>query len=711
MARPAIRSPMSFLAPLFLLGALAVTLPVVFHLARRTARERTIFSSLLFLRPTPPRLTRRNRLEHLLLLLLRCLVIGLLALGFARPFWRQATSEMLPDDPARRLVILVDTSASLRRDGLWAEARDRVAAVLRQISPADQVALCAFDRAFTPLVTFEQWTSTAVGDRAALALNRLRDVTPGWSATALDQALIRAAEWLGDAEEPPSAAGRRQIVLISDLQAGSRLTGLQGYEWPKNLEVAVERLTLPRTSNAGLQLAPELMDDVAVPAELTVRLRVNNAPDATREAFQLGWARAPDTPVGTNLNLYVPAGQGRVVALPVPAAEAGADRVILRGDDEDFDNTLFIVPPTPARVTVLYLGRDVPGDPRQPRYFLERAFRETRRQIVQVVGTGPAETGSGRTFPAASLIVVTDLVDDLEALRQPLAQGRTILFVPPDPAAVSAVARLPELTGLSAEEGRFANYGLLGEIDFRHPVFAPFADPRFSDFTKIHFWKYRRLDLSAFPGVRVLARFDNGDPALAEIPAGPGRLLVLASGWHPADSQLARSTRFVPLLYAILESSGAAQPAPVSYLVGERVPLTRDPARSGSVVTVMRPGGLTATLASTELDFSDTQAPGVYRLDAGVEPARFAVNLDPAESRTTPLPADELERLGVPMARPAADPPQVAARAARLRDTELESRQKLWRWVILATLVMLIVETWLAGWTARRALLPAPANP
>ena len=45
------------------------------------------FSSLMFLRPTPPRVTRRRKLEHLFLLLLRCLCLLLLATGFARPFF------------------------------------------------------------------------------------------------------------------------------------------------------------------------------------------------------------------------------------------------------------------------------------------------------------------------------------------------------------------------------------------------------------------------------------------------------------------------------------------------------------------------------------------------------------------------------------------------------------------------------------------------
>ena len=84
---------MNFLAPLFLFGALAVIGPILFHLIRRTTREVTPFSSLMFLKPSPPRVTRRSRLENILLLLLRCLVLLALALGFARPFFRQTVAQ------------------------------------------------------------------------------------------------------------------------------------------------------------------------------------------------------------------------------------------------------------------------------------------------------------------------------------------------------------------------------------------------------------------------------------------------------------------------------------------------------------------------------------------------------------------------------------------------------------------------------------------
>ncbi|MBM3846698.1 MAG: alpha-1-antitrypsin, partial [Verrucomicrobia bacterium] len=97
---------MSLLAPLFLIGAAAIALPILFHLIRRTIREKQVFSSLMFLQPTPPRVTRQNRLENLLLLLARCAVIALLALAFARPFLANPVATGSPETQTRRLYIL-----------------------------------------------------------------------------------------------------------------------------------------------------------------------------------------------------------------------------------------------------------------------------------------------------------------------------------------------------------------------------------------------------------------------------------------------------------------------------------------------------------------------------------------------------------------------------------------------------------------------------
>src|SRR5207302_10282585 len=119
------------------------------------------------------------------------------------------------------------------------------------------------------------------GERAALAAARLKETSPGWAASRLDNALITAAEALADSGGK-SRSGPRQIILISDLKEGSRLDQLQGYEWPKGIEVTVEPLRAKHKGNAGLQLVTD-SDDARSQAGAAVRVRITNAADSQRE--------------------------------------------------------------------------------------------------------------------------------------------------------------------------------------------------------------------------------------------------------------------------------------------------------------------------------------------------------------------------------------------------------------------------------------------
>jgi hypothetical protein len=699
---------MSFLTPLFLLGGLAVGLPVVFHLIRRTTRERTPFSSLMFLLPTPPRITRRSRLENLLLLALRCLALCLLAVGFARPFIKKPVSARSSSGAASRMVLLVDTSASMRRADLWTEARKRVESILSKTTPADQVAVFAFDRQVTPLVTFEEWNSAPAGERVALATGKLARHSPGWSGTRLGNALINAAEVLAESGgKAPASPGR--VILISDLQEGSHPEPLQGYEWPKGIGLEVESLKPAKTSNAALQLLTA-SDEAGTKGDGSVRVRVSNAADSRREQFQVGWTQPGGTGFfGQPTAIYVPAGQSRVVTLPAPSAGERVDRIRLTGDEEDFDDTVFAIPPETARLTVLYFGSESETNPKQPLYFLRRAFQETRRQEVQVVARSPRDAMAETEARAATLLVITEPLADerLQTIRAQVVAGKTALVMLRTDAMATTLGRLLGLERVDLEEVQPNSYAMLADIDFRHPIFAPFADPRFSDFTRIHFWRYRRLDDKALPDARVVAKFDSGAPALLEIPDGKGRLLVLTSGWQPEDSQLALSTKFVPLLYSILEDSGAAAPAPAQYYVGDTVPLSPQPRADLSETTVQLPDGSLANLSAAETNFSKATMPGIYSVASATPARRFAVNLDPAESRTVPISVDELERLGAPVAHRVSAVGREAERKLRLQNTELESRQKLWRWFVVMTLAVLLLETWLAGRTTHKPAVQA----
>jgi hypothetical protein len=113
-------------------------------------------------------------------------------------------------------------------------------------------------------------------------------------------------------------------------------------------------------------------------------------------------------------------------------------------------------------------------------------------------------------------------------------------------------------------------------------------------------------------------------------------------------------------------------------------------------------------LAQGEM-FTGTDQPGVYTVTSMQPPGGFAVNLAPEESRTAPLPIEELERLGVPLRlQELTSPRDVKQRTEHLQAAQLENRQKLWRWLIVAALVVLVVETWLAGRLTRGPAIAVP---
>ncbi len=654
---------MNFLAPLFLLGALAIAGPVIFHLIRRTTKDRQRFGSLMFLDPTPPRLTKRSRIEHWLLLLLRAAALGLLALAFARPFFRTPSPPGDQSTAQNRTVVLVDTSASMRREGLWDQAKVRAQKTVEQAAKDGGVAIVSFDRTVNTLLNFEDWSHAAADTRPSLATERLNAVAPTWSGTNAAAALMAAAEML--AESNGNTSGSRVIVLITDAQEGSRLEGLQGYEWPKDVRLRIETVTPKRPGNAGLQLAAESRTDSA--AESVVRLRVSNSADADKETFQLGWQAAGGGFEGTAQDVYVPPGQNRIVTLPWPSAGQKASRVILRGDAEEFDNIVHITPPLSVQITVVHAG--AMREPRGPLFFLEKALPESRALTVSLVEQAPNIPGPQEALKDAPLWFVTAPLDAsvATAIAKYADEGKTVFIMLHTPGMAATVQTITGADALKVEAVKPANYALLGTIDFGHPLFAAFAEPRFSDFTKIRFWNYCRFDAAALTNARVIAKFDSGDPALVEVPRDKGRVFILASGWHPAASQLALSSKFPSLLASLIASTGAGAQQPAQYFAGE----------------------------------GDFKEPGLQQFTRDGQSRKVAVNLDPSESRTTPLAVEEFEKLGAPVAvaaKPATAPD--AATESLAAAAEAEGRQKIWRWLLAAVFAVLSIETLLGIRTA-----------
>jgi hypothetical protein len=694
---------MSFLYPLFLAGVAAIAVPIVLHMIRRHTRARVTFSSLMFLHTTMPRFKSRSRLEHIPLLILRCLIVCLLAFAFARPFLvRPAT--VGEAQPGGRIALLIDTSASMRRAGVWARAIDEAKSILADAGPADRLCVMSFDQTTRTLIGFEQWATMDPAQRAAIAAQSVSGLSPSWASTDLGHALVAAAEAIEDDEvnDGQQGAGVRRVVLVSDLQQGSNLDALAAYEWPERTELMAKTIACQGTTNASLQWIMN-RNALALSGSGPLGIRVTNSPDADRDRFQLRWGDSQQTQV------YVPAGQSIVLHPPADPNRQAVTRLVLSGDDLDFDNVLYLAPQPQRKIGILYIGNDDPNNTREMLYYLRRAFGTDSALAASVIHHLGNEVISTADVESTRMIVVTDAINprNLAPLRQYVESGGILLLVVKSVETAGVLSALAGTERLPCREADAGKYAMLDRIELGHPLLKPFSDPRFGDFTRIHFWKHRCVNAADCPGARVLAWFDNNDPAWLEVPIGRGSLLVWTSGWQPSDSDLALSSKFVPLLYSALEYGGAFTGYQPQYFVGDPVPIPEQAVSASANVEIRRPDDSVVHLDASQRTFTQTDLPGIYIVTSSGRNQIFAINLPAGESRTDPLPIEDLERKGVSL-KPASTVAVAAGEQQVQRSSfgEMESQQKLWRWIFIAALVMLLAEVWLGGWLTR----PSPTS-
>jgi hypothetical protein len=290
-------------------------------------------------------------------------------------------------------------------------------------------------------------------------------------------------------------------------------------------------------------------------------------------------------------------------------------------------------------------------------------------------------------------------------VRRYLEVGGVALLLVTSNAMDETLASLAELKRVPALDEYDRRYALLERIDFEHPALREFGDPRWRDVTDVHFWHYRILDPALLPdGAKMIARFDTGDPAWIGLPVGSGSLFVMMAGWHPRDSQLSLSSKFLPLLFSIFADRGPQVNAPRQFFVGDPLPLDENE------TAVTLPSSQRETIAAGAPFHPDT--PGVYHADDGARPRSFAVNLRPSESELAPLATESLAALGVPVERDESSAAVTEADGRRkLRDKEAEANEPLWRWAVAILLGMLVVEAWLAARPGRAQPLPEGAVP
>ena len=333
-----------FTTPAFAaVGAAAVAVPIVIHLLSRARRKREVWGAMRWLMEAYRKQQKRAKLEHLLLLLLRCLAVLVLGLALAGPQVAGSLRALVggAGGTGREVVIVVNNA--ITSDVRDAEGKARLDRFREAIRPV--LADATPDDRFT-LITSAR--PAAVRLDAARGPGPIREamaeLEPVAARPDLANALELAARRLEASDVP---ASRARVLLLDDwATAADRSRD----ELPSSLadlgERAEVRVLRPSPSTPNVQIAAlEPRRDTFVPGRSAAVLPVS-----------VTLRRFVDTqPMSVNVTLRLGAPSGEPVTEQTrEAAFAGGQREVTVGFELETpgDDT---APPAPAL--------DAPRDP------------------------------------------------------------------------------------------------------------------------------------------------------------------------------------------------------------------------------------------------------------------------------------------------------------------------------------------------------------
>ena len=679
---------MGALAPAFLAGLAALAIPVLVHLIHRERKEAVAFPSLMFLRKVPYRSVRRQKIRHLLLLALRCLALIIVVGAFARPFLRRSLAPSAGAADGRDVVILLDRSYSMGYGTRWTRAVAAARTVASQVRSTDRVSLVTFGSAAAQVAPPANGPAAVESALAGLA--------PTSEPTKFATGFRMAAQILAGSDLP-----RREIVLISDFHR---------FGWTANDEVNLPAQTRVRT----VDVSRGETEDVAVANVAIARREEGDRARATvtARATNVGaTARTVDATlelagrvVETRRVTVPPRASSQVVFGSVPVAEAPTRATVRITRDSQPANDAFHF--TVARQSGAGALIVEPARPRANQsLFLSRALAVAEEPSVRV---SVAQSLTEENLRDRTLIVLneTELPSGArgETLRALVQRGAILLVVPGErglgtPAAEWSDA-LPARLGEVVDRRDGARWT---SVDFSHALFERFRASR-ADFSSVSATRYRALAPAA--GAAVLGRFDDGAPMLVERALGDGRVMMLAVTLDARWTDLPYHPLWVPFTHQLARRSLAGRESRTWFTV----PHVLDLSREGNVIVESPSGrrqrsGGDSSVASVEL-----RERGFYeirRAGTAIGAGRpVAVNVDLAESDLSHFDAAELvaavtSRVGRGDDHGASAPFEGTAQ-------ELERRQGIWWYLLVAGLLVLAGETLLANrMSMRRAADPS----
>jgi hypothetical protein len=663
---------MGFLAPWALAGVLAVGLPVWLHLLRKHKTTPLPFASLMFFERRTQSSIKHRRLQYLLLLALRALVIALLAFAFARPFL-QSRLAALAGGP-RLTVLAIDNSFSMRDDDRLPRARREAAQVASKLGDRNKLQVLAFG---SPV--------HVMGDSAA-AIQTIEPTDARSSYAELSRALRSIAQ---------SAGIPVEAHLFSDMQKSSLPANFADLRLGDSVRLIVHPVADRRAGNFAVENvnAPRRVYGSGK-ARVEATIAGYGTEQAKRRASLVLNGRELDNKI-----VDIPAG-GRATAEFLPAdLPFGLNRGEVRIDSADNlpddDRLYFSVERAEARrVLFVHEGRNQ----RDALYF--HTALEAAAESAYALDAVPVEQSANLDPHKYAFVVLSD-VGSLPAgfetaLRDYVRAGGALLVALGRESALRN--RVPVFDEAVVGTRNYVDhYQSVAWLDTGHP-----ALQNAQNWDDVKFYQVVRVN----PGTaRVAARLGDETPLLLDKQLGEGRVLVFASTFDNVPNDFPLHASFVPFIEHTANYLARQEEGPSNYLVGSFLEL-RQAKEQGAAVEILDPKGQRAltldeatraqNMPLSMAGFYDVKRPnGRHEL--------VAVNADRRESDLDMISAETLALWQ--------NTAQGRQNASAGGQTETPKPMEFWWYVLIVVLALSVAESLLGNRYLSGAAPEGPPGP
>jgi hypothetical protein len=692
---------MSFVNPLFLIGALAAAIPILLHLFRREHARKIEFPTLMFLRRISKKTIRYQKLRYLMLLLLRVLACLLIVFAFTRPYREKARAAAATGRIAGAHIIVLDNSMSMDYEDRWARAKKAAVDIVRGSSPGDTFAVLEFSER-----TVARTQPASDSSEALAQIQSGVDLSD--QSTRYGQALRTAEKYALEA-----SAGRRTIHLISDFQKNGWGAEEQEFRLAAGIELQCVDVGSSDFSNLAVRDVHVIEADPDSPAGLNIKASVVNYGDKDRKNVQVSLL-VDERKVGDK-RIDIARGSFQRTEFQLPGLLSGIHPIVVEIDDPYLkrDNRFHMVVEARGKTPVSVVENPYARGRRSPSFFLEKALSVDSVSPYRLTAVSPQTLsisgglviwndapGGGTTIQKRLQDFVRaggGLVVVLGASTQPADFNRTFGTWLPVKATEAAS------TGKRARNRPAENYALMTDIRMDHPIFQPFGKPHSGTFSNARFFGHTSISVDS--AAEVPARFDDGDPALVSFNVEKGRALLFTSSADDTSNDLPTKAVYAPFWQQMLRYLESFQERRHWLDVGDIINPQRLLAEAalrqakghedpGEAIVILDPKKQRLETARGSGEVAVEQA-GFYEIRTMNLSATVAVNTAPRESDLAHGNAEEMAA-GWISSKPAA-----VFEGESATPEERDKSQRFWAFLLIAALLFLVSESLLSNYKSQ----------